>query len=773
MYNKPSKEEFMENRSDSVSIDQETADSSVYGSRHLIKGLSRLLLPSWRSIVMIFTAMLLRLSFALIFPMGLWLIFDRAIAENNSRVLLMILGVIGCGFLVSAIASIWQDFLAAKLGAEQTDELRLRMFDKLHTLSENYYRLKNTEEIVSRFSADLNAIENLIYRGLPQGTYTFLLIICGVILLFIIEWHLALAVLLVTPIIMISQNILGPKASTASNLRKKAEAQMVDQVREDIAGQAVIKIFGLRSMFLQEFKHKTRALVGKSNQFNFMSAMVGRATDLCVVFMILLILGAGSFLVIQGHITTGALVAFVALLLNLNEGRKSLSQIAPIISQSIGGLKRIEETLDQSIDMAEKEGVVSLPEFSKEIRFHDVSFSHSGKKWHLEQADFAIKKGQAVAFVGSSGSGKSTIFKLLNQFHSPDRGKITIDDLDLAQASMESLTSQISAVTRDTFLFNTSIRQNISLGKPEASFEEIKEAAREAEIHDLIMSLPDQYETILGEGGGSLPEGQRQRLAIARALACKPKILILDEATAALDPGTETAINKMFKTLSGDTTIISITHRLAPVRQMDCIFVMDKGKIVEKGNHQELLFLEGIYHQLWNKQSGFLLKKDSREFEIEAARLKKIPILSNLKDDYLSSIAKRFSTEEFSKGQEILSQGNPGKRFYIIVKGSVEVERKDYAGQTHHLANLETGDHFGEISLLADVPITATVRARSQTYCLALPRDQFSNLLNEAPALRESIKPVMEERSNERKAITGKRGGTSLTFEVSTRKLKT
>lgn len=715
----------------------------------LLPGLMRLVTPFRGIVAGICLSALFQLLYALLFPLGLQAIFDRAIAGGDLQLLLVLLAALAGGLVVNSVASLVQDYLSARLGGVAVDSTRSRLFRKLFNLSEGFYRERSAGDILSHFSNDLAALEQVIYKGLPHAFFNVLLMIFSLALLFFIEWRLALAVLIASPLVMASSNAIAPRASRASSDRKKSEATVLGQVQETVAGQAVIKLFGLERIVTGRYALRAGQLVDDSIRLNFLSSLVGRLTNLGVLFLILLILGLGAFLVIRGHITTGALLAFVALLLNLDEGTNKLADVSPLFFHAMGSLKRVEALENQEPETIDPPDAVTLPLLASEIRFNHVVFSYTGGDHQLDDVDLTILRGQTVAFVGTSGSGKSTCFKLLVRLYPPDSGSITFDGIDLSSASISSIRSQIGVVMQDTFLFDTSIRENILFGKPDASQEEIETAARQADLHEAILDLPAGYDTRVGEKGEALSGGQRQRVAIARALIRQPRVLILDEATAALDPATEATINETVKKLAGSMTIISITHRLAPVKEMDRIFVFRQGKVVEQGDHQHLLALNGDYARLWSKQSGFEYRDQKQTFEIKAERLRDIPLLADLDDLSLERISNRFITEQFASGQEILRQGDRGEKFYIIAKGIVDIERKEATGESHRLATLETGDYFGEISLLANVPITATVRASVSTFCLALRRDQFDNMLNELPELKAAIEPVMQARLQE------------------------
>jgi ATP-binding cassette subfamily B protein len=300
-------------------------------------------------------------------------------------------------------------------------------------------------------------------------------------------------------------------------------------------------------------------------------------------------------------------------------------------------------------------------------------------------------------------------------------------------------------VFQDSFLFNTTIRENIRVGRSGATDAEVEAAARAAELHGLIERMPAGYETVVGERGGRLSGGQRQRIAIARAMLRDPAILILDEATSALDAATEAAINLTLAHISKGRTVIAVTHRLATVGQADRIFVLNHGQLVEHGRHQELLASQGIYAQLWEKQSGFVISEDGANATVDAARLRAIPLLAALDEALRAEIARRFVTERFPADRLVVHEGDPGDKFYIIVRGSVQVTTGT-KGPERELAVLQDGDHFGEIALLQDVPRTATIRTRTDCLFVTLSRELLMRLMETAPQLRTILHQEIAQR---------------------------
>jgi ATP-binding cassette subfamily B protein len=347
-----------------------------------------------------------------------------------------------------------------------------------------------------------------------------------------------------------------------------------------------------------------------------------------------------------------------------------------------------------------------------------------------------------VALVGPSGCGKSTLLNLIIRFYDPQTGRVTLDGVDLRHATIESLRGQMGIVFQENVLFNISIRENIRLGKLDASDAEVEAAAKAAEIHDLIESLPQGYDTVVGERGSRLSGGQRQRMGIARAIIRDPAILLLDEATSALDPSTEAAINETLGRLAHGRTTISVTHRLSSVVNVDHIYVLERGTLVEQGTHDELVRQGGLYAQLWREQGGV-----GGGDGVEIASLKTVPMLSQLPEDLLGSLARRLTVERYPAGEIIVRRGDAGDRLYILHRGQVEVFAANPDARQRPLAVLREGDHFGEIALLYDVPRTAAVRASTPVELYSLQRNDFDALLASVPGLRGILQHTMAERA--------------------------
>jgi ATP-binding cassette subfamily B protein len=332
--------------------------------------------------------------------------------------------------------------------------------------------------------------------------------------------------------------------------------------------------------------------------------MVERSAGISILMLNVLIIGVGAYRVFNGHISVGTLVSFETVFLTLSYSLSYVSQYVPSLVHAAGGLGHILRLLGERPQIVDAPGATTLPRLSRDLTFDNVTFSYTGEQLNLRDLNMRIMRGEFVAFVGPSGSGKSTLLNLLLRFYDPLRGSISIDGHDLRDVAQESLRSQIGVVFQENFLFNTTIRENIRMANPQATDREVEAAAAAAEIHDFINSLPQGYDTPAGERGSRFSGGQRQRIAIARAILRNPAILILDEATSALDPASEAAINATLARLARGRTVISITHRLNSILTADRIFVLNHGRLVESGRHEELLAFDGVYRHMWWKQRG-------------------------------------------------------------------------------------------------------------------------------------------------------------------------
>jgi ATP-binding cassette subfamily B protein len=349
------------------------------------------------------------------------------------------------------------------------------------------------------------------------------------------------------------------------------------------------------------------------------------------------------------------------------------------------------------------------------------------------------------------------VLNLLARFQDPVQGAILIDGHDLRQVTRTSLYSHVGVVFQDTFLFDGTIADNIRVGCPAASDDAVEAAARAAEAHDFIVASPRGYETRIGEGGSRLSGGERQRIAIARALIRDPAILVLDEPTSALDAATERALNVTIATLARDRTVIVLTHRLSSIAQARMIFVLKRGLLLEAGTHEALLKGDGLYAELWYKQSGFDIGSAPHGPKIDADRLARFPLFAGLDRAVLTRVSAEFGTQGYGESQTIFRQGDAGGTFFIIARGQVAVDQRRDDLEERRIAVLTDGDHFGEIALLEPTPRTATISTLAPTTLLTLERAAFVRLCEEIPVLHERIDNIRRDREHRAAAADRRR----------------
>ena len=686
----------------------------------------------------ILLALLLQTAFRVLLPIGYQQIFDRALAEHDVELLTRILVILLAAWSIQAVAAVVQSSLAARMGARAMNDIRLEMFDHLQRLPMSFYARVQSGDLMSRFSSDLAVVEEAVIHGVPMLFYACLIFILSIVLLFFMEWRLALVTVAILPVTFLGPRLLSSRAQRSSYDRKTYEAEVAGTIQEAIGAHVVVKAFGLRESKLALYRSQLEKLREKAVRAHYLSSVVGRAANQGFFLLQILVIGLGAYLAIWGVVTIGILVGFVTLLFNVTNAANSIAANLPDLLRATGAMRRVRELLLEKPEIDEADDAIPLPRLNHGVAFDDVTFGYGCDPPILRGLTFDIPAGESVAIVGTSGSGKSTILNLLLRLYQPDRGRILLDGVDLHRSTEKSLRDQTGVVLQETILFNDTLMENIRLGCPDATDDQVMTAAKRAEIHDFILTLPQRYQTLVGERGGKLSGGQRQRIAIARAILRDPALLVLDEATSALDAATEASVTATLHNLTKDRTVFATSHRLGTVVEMDRILVIDRGRLVEQGSHEELLEGQGLYHELWGKQSGFTLSEDGRRAECSPQRLRSIPLLQHLDDQRLEAIAQRLVSESYASDRVIFEDGDPGDKFYLIVRGAVEVILME-EGRPVVVRKMQDGDYFGELALLDNAPRSATIRTVAPTLFLTLGRQHFQELLAGEPELRTEI----------------------------------
>ncbi len=554
-------------------------------------------------IALVGLGLLVEMAFNVLMPLSLKYLLDEVFEDKDRSELVFILSVLGIAGVITSVVAIWYEWIDAKVTAAITTDVRRSLFEHIQKLPLSFYERHRRGEILSRFSNDMTTYEESVIHFANWGALPLLELLAGIALLIYLNTELGLLALLIIPIALIGPRLITPKAVAASYEVKRAQAGELGVVQENIGAQPVVKAFGLVGISQRWFGQRNRVLRTAQSRSTFLNTMVERSITIVVLWLHLIVLAIGAYLTFNDVITVGTFVAFEAVFWEITYNLNHLTQYIPVVIDSSGAVRHMRDILDEPIRVSDRPDAIECPRIAREIGFENVRFSYGGEGAQIDGLDLAIPAGTRVAIVGPSGAGKSTLLSLLLRFHDPQQGRVTIDGVDIANVTRDSLRAQMAVVFQDNVLFHTSLRENIRLGSLGASDAEVEAAAKKAEIHKFITSLPAGYDTIVGERGETLSGGQRQRIAIARALLRDPAILLLDEATSALDQTTEAAINRTLKKIGRGRSLLFVTHRLTSVADMDEIIVMEAGKVVQRGDHASLMRKRsGLYRKLWNDQ---------------------------------------------------------------------------------------------------------------------------------------------------------------------------
>jgi ABC-type multidrug transport system fused ATPase/permease subunit len=702
-----------------------------------------LLRPYGKRLLEVIVYTVLGLGYTLALPLSTKYIFDTLIPRGDGADLAIFTISLFLIYALNSALLMRRVYVSGWLTQRILLDLQGRMFSRLQRLSHDFYGRARIGDIMTRLSSDLLSIQAALSQVIGVGMFLALSSIAAAITLLRLDLQLGLVVVFVVPIFALIYFLMRKRVQQASQERQKNMGRVSAMTQENLSAHAVVKAFGLETRSETSYRSALDMLFKATLRLTILGAAFEISIGLAVIFGQMVVLGVGGYMVIQGDVTIGTLAAFMGLLQALLTPIAALSGIGQAIQTATGSIDRINELLDEPIAVTEKTDARPLPPLSATIRLENASFAYDASRPILRDVSLTVQAGQAVAIVGPSGSGKSTIVNLLMRFYDPDAGRVLFDEHDLRDVTLDSLRGQMGIVFQETFVFDTTVRENIAIGRPGSTDAEVVAAAQAAQLTEFIASLPSGFDTVLGERGVRMSGGQRQRLAIARALLRDPRVLILDEATSALDPRTEGEIQETLAVASAGRTIISITHRLTSAAGADRIFVLDQGRLVEQGSHAELAEAGGLYQQMYDEQTGRAAAKVLEG--TTAPYLRTVPIFADLDEATLMIVASRLVRERVKEGADIVRQGDTGDALYIVSRGRFDV-LVSVDDEPRRVNTLGDGDFFGEIALLTGEPRTATVRATMDSELYRLGQEDFAFLLDSQPVLREAIRQKVTER---------------------------
>ena len=569
------------------------------GRGRKLRGLAALLLPyRWRVAAMCVS--LVAATAAALAPAPLAkLAIDQGIRRHDVGELDLVVVLFLASAAVYGLATYAQTYLVGWVGQRALQDLRLKLFAHLQSLSIGFYSRSRAGVLISRMTNDVEALDQLVEDGLATLIQSSLTLVGVVGILLAMDLRLALLTFLALPVLAVGALLFRIASADAYRLTRERIANVTGYLQETLSGIRVVRAFAQERRHLRQFAALNEANRAANMTTVRLNAAYFPAVELLSALVTVEILVVGGIAAIDGHTSTGVVFAFIAALNNFFDPIQQLSQLYTTYQSGMAALDKIFALMDQRPEIVDAPAAIELPRLRGRLALRDVSFRYGEGDWALCHVDLVIEPGETVALVGETGAGKSTLAKLVARFYDPTEGAVLIDGHDLRTVTQRSLRSQMGIVPQEGFLFSGTVRDNLTFGAPEATDAQVRAAVRALGAEELIERLPDGYDTQVGERGVQLSAGQRQLIAFARALIADPRLLVLDEATSNVDIHTEALIERGLERLVAGRTAIVIAHRLSTIRNADRIVVLEHGRVVEQGRHDQLLAAEGRYWELY------------------------------------------------------------------------------------------------------------------------------------------------------------------------------
>lgn len=564
--------------------------------------LVKYLKPYWQRMLAATLFMAVNTGMKLLSPYLVKLAIDVHISGRDLKGLAGISLVMAVVYVIIFVASSRQEYLLSWVGQKILNTMRMQLFTHYQRLSLAFHSRNEVGTLISRVLSDVGVLNELISSGFVNMLSDVLFLVGTVVVMLSINWRLALLTFSVMPLMVWATYLFSRHARGAYRQTRVAIGELTGDLAENLSNMRVVQAFTQEDMASRRFEALNRNNRDANIRAIALSSFFAPTADLLNTLAMAIVLWVGGMWVTGGQVTLGVVVAFLTYVTRFFQPIQDLSQIYTTFQAAMAGGERVFGLLDEPVDITDAEDAVDLPPLKGHIEFRDVHFSYEPGVPVLEGINLDIRPGQTVALVGPTGAGKTTIASLVARFYDVTRGQILVDGIDIRRVKVKSLRSQLGVVPQEPFLFQATIAENIRFGRPEASDEQVREAARLANADEFISKLPQGYDTPVMEGSSNLSLGQRQLICIARAILAQPRILILDEATSSVDTRTEMLIqDALHRLLEGRTSIV-IAHRLSTIREADMICVVDGGRIVEKGTHESLMAAGGRYAALYAEQ---------------------------------------------------------------------------------------------------------------------------------------------------------------------------
>jgi ATP-binding cassette, subfamily B, multidrug efflux pump len=527
---------------------------------------------------------------------------DEMITTGNAAGLAQIMLALAATYIVQLAATRYQIIFMAKAGQQLLAGLRQRVFEKLESLSLQFLESQQAGDLMSRLVNDIDALNSFFSQGLIQMVGSLFALIGIGVAMMLLNWQLGLAVLVMVPLLLLVTNIFSRWARRAFRKTRETLGDVSAGLEEELGGVKVAQAFNRTGENVRRFAQRNAANRDANVNATAVTSAFTPAMDVLSMVDMALVAAIGGAMAISGTISVGVVVAFLQYVQNFFRPIQTVAQMWTSAQSALAAAERVFDLLDRVPDIQDAPDAAAMPPIAGEVTFDDVSFSYKDGTPVLQQVSFTAQPSQTVAVVGPTGAGKTTLVSLIARFYDVTGGRVLIDGQDVRSVEQRSLRKQMGIVTQEPFLFSGTLMENLRYGRLDASDEEVYAAARVSNADEFIRKLPNGYDTEVGQRGGLLSQGQRQLIAIARAILADPRILVMDEATASVDTRTEVLIQEALKKLLEGRTSFVIAHRLSTIRNADLVLVIGEGRIVERGQHDELIEKGGLYADLYNRQ---------------------------------------------------------------------------------------------------------------------------------------------------------------------------